>query len=248
MPQINTIGVVLKCHDLGEKDRIIVLLTADGQKLRVVAKGAKRPGGRFAAAASPLCELSASLHLGRGLHTLNQVEVVTSHRRLREQLDRLAFALFMAELIDLATVEAGDQAGFHQLLTASLQQMEEVTRPDSLLLQFEVRLLDLLGLLPAWDQCASCQSVDRPLVALSAVAGGLVCSRCSNQPGVLALPASAVQLLGYLSSESGEDYARDPLQPGEGVLTKALEQLLFYQLEARPRSYEFLNSLRVVQQ
>lgn len=246
MPQVNVTGIVLKCYDLGEKDRILVLLTAENGKIRVVAKGAKRPGSRFAAAASPLMELSANIYLGRGLHTLTQVEISTSHRALREQLDRLAFGLFMAELIDLSTVDDEPQPEYCQLLSDGLTELESGI-PEQLLSLFEVQLLEIAGLLPALRHCANCQAEDRPLVALSATAGGLVCDRCSHTPGVLALSEAAVELLRYLAARTWEDYKQANGWSGAALLTKALEQFLFYQLEARPKSYEFLNSMRAVQ-
>ena len=247
MPQVNLNGIVLKCYDLGEKDRILVLLTEQSGKMRVVAKGAKRPGSRFAAAASPLMELSANIHLGRNLHTLTQVEIITSHRALWEQLDRLAFGLFMAELVDLATVEAEAQPEFCELLSHGLHELESSGQPEQLLSFFEVQLLDLSGLLPALGHCANCQAEDRPLVALSAAAGGLVCASCAHTPGVFGLSVAAVELLRYLAQHSWEEYTEAGVWSAEAALTEALEQFLFYQLEARPKSYEFLNSMRAVQ-
>jgi DNA repair protein RecO (recombination protein O) len=247
LPEQNITGIVLRCYDLGEKDKILVLLTEEGNKLRVVAKGAKRPGGRFAPAAAPLMELSASIHFGRNLHTLRQVEIIASHRPLREQLDLLAYALFMVELVDLSTVEAGAESEFYQHLGRALRQLESTTRPQRVMLFFEVLLLELAGLAPAWQYCASCQSADRPLVALSATAGGLVCEHCAAVPGSVQLPAQSVTLLRYLAESSWEDYAQIADWSSGWTLSKAIEQFLFYQLEAKPKSYQFLNSMRAMQ-
>lgn len=246
MPQLNVNGIVLRCYDLGEKDRIIVLLTAEEGKIRVVAKGAKRPGGRFAAAASPLTELSASINLGRNLHTLNQVQITTSHRPLRERLERLALALFMTELVDHATVEAPGQSEFLTLLTAGLLKLETTAQLELTLCFFLLQLLELAGVSPAWEHCVSCQTERHQLVALSAAAGGLVCAGCAAGAGAYALPPTAVQLLGYLTECTWEDYAQHAKSALTAIipLCRALEQFVFYQLEARPKSYDFLTSLR----
>ncbi len=245
MPQINVSGIVLRCYDLGEKDQIVVLLTAESGKMRVVAKGAKRPGGRFAAAASPFTEISASVSLGRNLHTLNQVQIVSSHRHLRERLDRMAVALFITELVDHATVDAPGQSEFLALLALGLGALEGTEQPELTLCFWLLQLLELSGLAPAFTYCASCQSEGRPLVALSARSGGLVCGRCTDA-GSYRLPPTAVQLLGHLAARSWEDYEQSGAVPLPVLITlcRALEQFVFYQLEARPRSYEFLISLR----
>ncbi len=247
MAQANVSGIVLHCYDLGEKDRIIVLLTAEMGKIRVVAKGAKRPGGRFTAVASPFTEIAASVHLGRNLHTLNQAQINTSHRRLREQLDRMAIGLFMTELVDSATVDGPGQSEFLSLLGQSLQQLEIASQPELVLCRFLLQLLHLSGLAPSRDTCSVCQSQEHPLVALDAAAGGLVCRRCAGKAGSFALTGEAIALFNLLSWTLWEEDQPDPVQAKSTILLslcRALEQFTFYQLDARPKSYRFLNDMR----
>ena len=130
--------------------------------------------------------MKAAVYKGRNLHTLTQALIVTSHRRVRERIDRLAYGLFMAELIDLFTVEAEVQSETHDLLSNALFHLEETADVELLLAYFEVQLLRQMGLLPAWQQCTGCGTRDRPLVALSLSQGGLVC------PLVHANPVSCV--------------------------------------------------------
>jgi DNA repair protein RecO (recombination protein O) len=247
LAQVNVSGIVLQCYDLGEKDRIVVLLTAELGKIRVVAKGAKRPGGRFAAVASPFTEITASIHLGRSLHTLNQAQIRTSHRQLREQLDRMAIGLFMTELLDVATVEGPGQMEFLNMLSNSLQRLEVAAQPELILCSFLLQLLQLSGLSPAAGVCASCQSSDRPLIALDAAAGGLVCRSCVGKTGSFPLSGQAIHLLNQLSLSLWEGWPPESAPVGPATilsLCRALEQFTFYQLDARPKSYRFLNDMR----
>lgn len=238
----NVLGIVLKTYDLGEKDRILVLLTREQGKLRAVAKGARRPGGRFAAL-EPLVEVQAAVHPGKNLYTVTQAEIVTSHRRVREHLELLAYGLFLAELVDLFTVDAEIRPETYDLLSHALQHLVNDS-PETVLAYFSTQLLRQMGLLPRWQACSCCQSTERQLVALNLPEGGLVCPACAKTNGGLPAEQSTILLLQYLAQVGWEGYAAidaDELSP---KLARLLEQFLFYQLSARPRSYEFLNSIR----
>ncbi|NLY53690.1 MAG: DNA repair protein RecO [Firmicutes bacterium] len=242
MPLINVEGLVLKTYDLGEKDRILVLLTKQHGKIRVVAKGARRPGGRFAAL-EPLVEVQAAIYTGKNLHTLNQAVLVTSHRQVREKLDLLAYGLFMAELLDLFTIDAEVQLANYQLLSQALYRLEQ-DDPVTLLAYFQTQLLLQMGLLPAWEACTCCQVSDKPLVTLNAAIGGLVCSACTQKVGGMPVERETVLLLQYYAQVGWEGYGQVEAYPYVRQLTKVLEQFIFYHLAARPRSYDFLSAMR----
>lgn len=238
----NVLGIVLKTHALGEKDKILVLLTREHGKLRAVAKGARRPGGRFAAL-EPLVEVQAAVYPGKSLYTVTQAVLVTSHRLVREQLDRLAYGLFMAELLDLFTVDAEVRSASYDLLSQALERLEQ-DKPDTVLAYFATQLLRQMGLLPAWQACSYCQTTESRLVALNLPEGGLICPTCAQAIGGLAIDQPSILLLQYFAQVGWEGYGAidaDALSP---KLSRLLEQFIFYQLSGRPRSYEFLNSVR----
>ncbi len=219
-----------------------MLLTREQGKLRVVAKGARRPGGRFAAL-EPLVEVQAAVHPGKSLYTLTQANIVTSHRAVREQLEQLAYGLFMAELVDLFTVDAEVRPTSYDLLSQALTHLEQ-DKPDTVLAYFAVQLLRQMGLLPAWEACCSCQTTESQLVALNLPEGGLICADCAKKIGGLPIDAATILLLQYFAQVGWEGYGAidaDALSP---KLSRLLEQFIFYQLSGRPRSYEFLNSMR----
>lgn len=240
----NVLGIVLKTHDLGEKDKILVLLTREHGKLRVVAKGAKRPGGRFAAL-ELLVEVQATFYPGKGLHTLTQAVVVTSHRLVRGQLDCLAHGLFMAELVDRFTVEAEVHPATYDLLSNALKRLEQ-DEPSAVLAYFETQLLRQVGLLPSWQACASCQIATEDLTAFNIPAGGLICANCAQTSGGMPITRDVILLLQYLAQVGWEGYGEIEAGSLALELSRVLEQFIFYQLSARPRSYEFLDSLRTL--
>lgn len=66
-PYLLTSGVVLRRTDTKEADQILTLLTAEHGKIPVIARGVKRKGCRYAAAAGLLAYSDWSLyHRGTG--------------------------------------------------------------------------------------------------------------------------------------------------------------------------------------
>src|SRR5258705_5514085 len=57
VPLYTADALILRTYKLGEADRIVVFLTRDRGKKRGVAKGARRPRSRFAAALEPMTEV-----------------------------------------------------------------------------------------------------------------------------------------------------------------------------------------------
>lgn len=69
-------AVVVKRHDLGEADRIIVLFTRDHGIVRAVAKGVRRAKSRFGSRLAPFVDVDVQIHPGRNLGTITGADAV----------------------------------------------------------------------------------------------------------------------------------------------------------------------------
>ena len=67
-----TRAIVLDRTKLAEQDLILALLREDGCEGRVVAKGARKPGGRLAARVELFCETDFLLAAGRSLDVVSE--------------------------------------------------------------------------------------------------------------------------------------------------------------------------------
>jgi DNA repair protein RecO (recombination protein O) len=89
-------GVVLRTYQLGEADRIVVLMTKSHGKVRAVAKGVRKTGSRFGSRLEPLTHVQVLFWQGRSsLATINQVDVIRRFWSIRDDLDRLSAGLSM---------------------------------------------------------------------------------------------------------------------------------------------------------
>jgi DNA repair protein RecO (recombination protein O) len=175
-------GVVLRTYRLGEADRIIVLLTEQHGKVRAVAKGVRRTSSRFGARLEPLGNVALLLWQGRGdLDTVNQVEVIDPHPRLRADLDRVAGGMSMLEVADQVAQERHPDPALYAMLVGALQVLDDPDRDPTLVAPaFFLKTLVLEGAGPVLDSCVSCGATGdgAQLVAFSMVDGGMLCRSC----------------------------------------------------------------------
>src|SRR5450830_710214 len=120
MPTYPMRALVLRKTKLGETDTILTLLSADGGMVRAVAKGLRKPGGRFGARLEPYAVCDLLLHTERSLEVVTEAQTVASHSGLREDLDRSAAAAVVADLLDKTAVEGQGEPLLFALATTAL--------------------------------------------------------------------------------------------------------------------------------
>jgi len=169
---------VLRTLRLGEADRIVTVLLGGAGKVRAVAKGVRRTQSKLGGRVEPLVELSGLFWRGRELDVVSQVEAVDVHRRLREDLGRLAQALAMAEVVDALLPERQPVPELAAMLLGALRRLErdpwELVAPA-----FFLKVLVLEGSGPVVEACAAC-GASEPLVAFDLARGGVLCARCRS--------------------------------------------------------------------
>src|ERR1044071_2269363 len=149
VPLYTADALILRTYKLGEADRIVVFLTRDRGKKRGVAKGARRPRSRFAAALEPMTEVRLAYFEKerRELVGLNYAETVRSPLLLGSQ-DALGYVGYFAELLDEWAQEADADDRLYRLGASMLEALGEGVAVDALARYFEYWLLRLQGLYP----------------------------------------------------------------------------------------------------
>lgn len=108
-PRLVEVSLSLKASALGERDRLLTVITPEEGIMRLAVPGARRPSSSLAGAA-PLRELRLLVSRGRGsLERVTQLEVRQTFAGLGRRLESLAAAQLLAELT-LLLVQQGDPA------------------------------------------------------------------------------------------------------------------------------------------
>ena len=78
MPMCRTEGVVLRAHDYSETSKIISIYSRAFGKVRVIAKGVRKPKSRFGASMEPITEVNFIFYKreNRDLYTIGQCDIL----------------------------------------------------------------------------------------------------------------------------------------------------------------------------
>ena len=237
-------GVVLRARNLGEADKVIIFFTHTRGKVEAVARGVRRPRSRLLGPTQLFTYGRYLFFEGKDLDTLSQGEVVESFRSLREDLDRMAYASYVAELVDRST-ETGDRhEGLFPLLVAVLRLLSTGDQLSLVARYFELHLLAELGYRPQLGGCTGCGA--EQAVLFSAEAGGLLCERCgSADPSAVFLGEEALQSLRFLQRvEPGRVGMLRPSPAALAAMEAVLPAFCAARIGRPLRALEFLLALR----
>ncbi len=172
-------GMVLRTIRLGEADRIVTLMTEQHGKVRAVAKGVRRTKSKFGSRLEPLSHVALLGWQGRGdLDMINQVEVIDTFRTVREDLDRMAAAMSMLEVVDQIGQERHGNPRLYEMLVGAMAALAERDSP-MVAPAFFLKVLALEGSAPVLDVCVLCGQEDSGLlVAFDLTEGGVLCRNC----------------------------------------------------------------------
>jgi DNA repair protein RecO (recombination protein O) len=164
VPLYTADALILRTYKLGEADRIVVFLTRDRGKKRGVAKGARRPRSRFAAALEPMTEARVAYFEKerRELVGLNYAETVRSPLALamkpvepaeagpdvEQGIGALGYLGYFAELLDEWAQDADADDRLYRLGASMLDALSAGAPVEPLARYFEYWLLRLQGVYP----------------------------------------------------------------------------------------------------
>ncbi|MBO7675378.1 MAG: DNA repair protein RecO [Atopobiaceae bacterium] len=175
-------AIVLDRTKLGEQDLILTMLASDGEQLRVVAKGARKPGGRLAARTELFCDVDMLVSEGRGLGVVSEAQVIDANEGVRVSLESLSCASAMAEVARFTCYEDVADPFLHPLLSRALVACAEARDRMHLDLAFAAyafKVLSHAGWRPVLDTCVACGEAS--VARFSVSAGGVLCDSCARE-------------------------------------------------------------------
>jgi DNA repair protein RecO (recombination protein O) len=235
-------ALVLGTLDYGDADRLVTLLTRSRGKLTAFAAGARKSRRRFAGALEPGTVVRARLVERHGSTVrLDGVDVLQAFPHIREDLARIARALYALEL---CRELLGDESPAPELFTLAVEwlgQLDAGQAGPTSVLAFELQALALAGLMPRFDRCALCGGPPGPDPRFDVEHGGAVCADCAGRTRGERVKGEV--LAGLAALQIG---ARQPLAPGLRAEARTLlARFLEAQLGRRLKSVEFLRSVGV---
>ena len=247
----STHALVLRRRDVNDADRVLTVLTPHEGKVELLAKGVRKTTSRKAGHVELFTHVALVVAQARTWDLITEAAMVESFRHLREDLDAIAAASYVAELLDNFTDAADDNQPLWELALFALRTLDaasgspEAAAPN-LLRWFDLQLLSLTGFQPQFFHCLGCEAPLQPEVNyFSLEDGGVYCPRCGSQrDGVEALQPDTLKVLRFLQSQPYDAVARlqvrTPIARGVDSL---LHRYMAGVLERHLRSPDFLRRL-----
>jgi DNA repair protein RecO (recombination protein O) len=244
MAVYHTRAIVLKNRNLGEADRILLLLSEDQGKIEAVVKGARRQHSRFVGNTLPFNYLDLMLFTGKNLDQLSQAEIIHPFTTLREDLVKMAYASFWVDLTDGFIPEKEGHGEIFRFLLAAFITLERSANPDLLNLAFEARLLNYLGYQPQLDSCTQCESTGE-IGFFSSENGGIVCRSCAPElRGLIPVTGNEIELLARFGSTDIRQLEQLNFTPKNlQTLRRILRDFIEFRLDRPLKSQIFLDQV-----
>ncbi len=179
-----TEAIVLHRMDYGEADRIATIFTPRRGKVRIIAKGARKPLSRLGPHVEYFVRCNLLLAKGRELDVVSDAATVDAHEPIRRNLDAFGHASHMVEVLNRLTEDRQENEAAFDLLASSLRLLADEVDPWLVTRHYEWALLAILGHRPEMYRCVACGSdLQAGTNAWSSRLGGTLCPLCRGADG-----------------------------------------------------------------
>ena len=203
MKVIETNGIVLKTMDFKENDSILTFLTPEEGKIAGILYGGKsvRLGNSAKTELFVTNHFEFSIKTGDELVRIRKCELLSSHAQLRQNYSKFLHASYLSELLLFCEIPVVESEDYFSLLKQTISQLSKFENCAEIKLNFEIKLLKLLGIIPSLQTCTICENLlwkrnSGNLMSpkysipyqLDSIQGGIRCPNCcikSNYTAVL---------------------------------------------------------------
>ena len=112
-----TEAVVLRHSDFAEADRLLTVYTPYLGKVRLLAKGIRKPRSRKAGHLELFTRTQLLVARGRNLDIITQAQTLEPYLALRQDLWRMSHAYYVGELVDCFGEEQAENHTLYRILS-----------------------------------------------------------------------------------------------------------------------------------
>lgn len=236
-------AIILKSVRAREADRVITLYTRQLGKKRAMAHGAEKPASRKRGVVQPFSCSRLLLRRGRDLDAVCQGEGLEIFPNLRQSLEGLAMANYLAELVDAFTPDEDPNPAIFDLLLETYRLLGG--RDDSTPARaFEIKLVSLAGYRPELEHCVICgYPAEGGRVCIVPEHGGIVCAGCRPEAGgAPEISRGALESLKALMRWDTPRVRQIKVDPSPGSeIKKLMRHYIEYHLEKGIKSSKFID-------
>jgi DNA repair protein RecO (recombination protein O) len=240
-------GVILRRFYLRETSYVLVVFTKEFGKVRGVIKGVRAPYPQFAGNYELFtrCSLLFYKKKKKPLDLITQCETLESFQGAKKEIERLTYANYFIELIDVVTEDYDVNEEVYRVLVESLRMLSGTSSAKRVSRIFEIKVLSALGMEPQLDGCTVCAAPLEGEQLFSAASGGVVCSGCAERDRTaVKVSAGVVKFMRKIIENDLDRVSHIKVSKEVGLQTEAaLKSFLRYHVNRPMRSLGFLEQM-----
>ena len=251
-------GLIIRTADMKEADRLVTIFTKELGVISAIAKGARSLRSRQMSSTMQFCYGSYVLYQKGDFYWIKEAELIESFFDLRADLERLALAQYLCEVLSFVTVEEGEEG----LLRLALNSLFAIAsgKYDIELVKaaFEVRTASIIGFMPDVMGCRECEQKEGDFI-FDIMDGSLICYECNStrsedahlsdspeQRRIIALlsESARIALMYCVHAPLERLFSFRIPEEDKGLLCRATEEYLLNHLERSFKTLDFYKEVK----
>lgn len=241
----NTDGLILKEQNIGEKDKLVTVLTRHNGLVRAFVRGAKSFKNRKNSATGMFCYSKLSFYKTKDSYIIDEAEPLETFFGLREDIMKISLAQYFCELIMSLVQEDGDTEEYLRLILNSFHFLAKNKLPlEQVKAITEMRLMCIAGFMPNLIACERCGEYETDTMYFDVDGGLLYCENCVSSNALLGLDIGLVKAIRHICfSEFEKIYSFKMEEYALPDLSYITEKYLLSQMQKSFKTLDFYNSL-----
>jgi DNA repair protein RecO (recombination protein O) len=256
VPTFRAKGIIIKKNEVREADKIFTIVTDNLGKIRAYGRSTGKINSKLGGHLDLFTNSNLILARGKSMPTLVYANSIDNFKNIKSNLTKTGIAFYASELLDNFLMEDYKDTRIYRLLyyffiTLNVSNIENLVQIRILFWSFELKLLNLLGLLPEIGNCVKCgKSIVKDNNYFDFTSGGFICSDCGNDSKSYSCQMSK-EIINFMSKIcKGDAQALFNLNIGnkEGLMIKEIiDKYIMYLMNKRIKSSEFLEKINFLE-
>lgn len=243
----NTDGLILKEQNIGEKDKLVTVLTRHNGLVRAFVRGAKSVNNRKNSSTGMFCFSKLCLYKTKESYIIDEAEPIELFFELRSDLEKLALAQYFSELIMTLVQEDEPAEEYLRLILNSLHFLAKGKMPvEQVKAITELRLMCIAGYMPNLVACDRCGEYETNTMYFDVEDGLLYCENCMSNSMLFPLDIGLIKALRHIAfSDFQKIYSFKMEEQALPDLSYITEKYLLSKLQRNFKTLEFYKDILI---
>ncbi len=241
----NTDGLILKEQNIGEKDKLVTVLTRHNGLVRAFVRGAKSVKNRKNSSTGMFCFSKLSLYKTKDTYIIDEAEPIELFFELRNDLEKLALAQYFSELVITLVQEDEPAEEYLRLILNSLHFLAKGKMPyEQVKAITELRIMCIAGFMPNLIACDRCGEYETETMYFDVEDGLLYCENCVTSDMIFQLDIGLIKALRHIAfSDFEKIYSFKMEEYALSDLSYVTEKYLLSKLQRNFKTLEFYKEI-----